>query len=204
MSYGVEDRLQWSIDMQQQHALHYYRSHWDNIKRIEEVDAQAQNNEAMKRLDFSGIDKIIYTELESIHIAQRFRRMRNTKDGLIDPDFSIRFETYGDNPTEYQKLEKSYNGVGSIPQVYGFGITPYGRKVALDSGFKKFYLIDVDSFLKSHFKHNEVEIMERKPNGDGSAGVFFDIDDIKNAGCIISEWPDEQTQPDDPHDITNW
>lgn len=197
MATDMKRRLNWSIKMQEDHALRYYRDYWDGIEKIDEVDSQGKENEAMKRLDFSGIDKIIHTEMGSIHVAQRFRQMRNLENGLKEPDFSLRIETYNDKPTEYQKLKNAHTGIGSTPQVYGFGITPYGRQVAKNNGFKKFYLIDVARFLEVHLDKGIVNIMTKAPNGDGSKGAYFSIDELERHGCIMQMWPDVSTNSND-------
>jgi len=205
MASGMEERLNWSITMQKEHALRYYRNYWNGVERIEEVDAKAKESDAMRRLDFSGIDKIIYTGVQSVHVAQRFRQMRNTDNyGLIEPDFSIRIESYTDKPTEYQKLKEAYNGIGSTPQVYGFGITPHGRQVATSDGFKKFYLIDVDEFLENHFGEGVLKMEGKHPNGDGSMGAYFSIADMEQQDCILEKWPKDNERPDNPGKITSY
>lgn len=200
---ALSDRLTWSIDMQQNHALRYYRDYWD-VEEITEVDKEGKENDSMKRLDYSGIDKIVYTDTKSIHVAQRFRRMRNEGRELVKPDFSIRYETYNSSATEYQKLKENYSGIGNVPDVYGFGITPYGRKVALNSGFKEFHLIDMEDFLTLHFDDEAIEMIGKHPNGDGSMGAYFSISDLEDNGCVIQKWPTVKNRPENIADITEW
>lgn len=188
MSTDMQQRMKWSIDMQERHALSYYKNYWSDIQKITEVDKLGEDSDDMQHLDFSGIDKIIHTKNGSFHIAQRFRQMRNMKDGLKKPDFSLRYETYNDAKTEYQKLKEAYNGLASTPQVYGFGITPHGRQVAKNKGFKEFYLIDFQMFLKNHFD-GRLSIMTKAPNGDGSMGAYFDIAKLEGHDCILEKWP---------------
>lgn len=180
------DRFDWAIDMQKQHALDLYKSYWD-ADAIIEVDDEGQADTAMQHLDFSGLDKVIVQGTKTFHIAQRFRPMRSVSYSRVEePDFSIRESTYGDKPTEYDKLVDNHQAGGWVPNVYGFGITPYGRQVALDDGFEKFYLIDVRVFLDQHLA-GEIEPVGNRPNGDGSRGLYFDIDDLADNGCIIDE-----------------
>lgn len=202
---GMKERMKWAKDMYRFHAPIYYWRFWDDIEEIDDPEAGGESNDKMKRLDFSGIDKIVYTPTNQIHIAQRFRTMRNTDEGLEEPDFSIRVETYNDNPTEYQKLKTAWTGVGNTPSVYAFGITPYGRQVALDEGFNKFFLIDCAEFLRRHFDTNDIEILEEAPNGDGSMGAYFSLQDLHDYGCILKQWPERQPKrPEDPNDIREW
>lgn len=198
----LKDRLQWSIDMQEAHALKRYYEQWD-VNQITEVDKEGEDNEGFKHLDYSGIDKIVHTESGTIHVAQRFRRMRNTDSGLQKPDFSIRYKTYNEERTEYQKLRDNYYGVGNTPGVYGFGITPYGRRVALADGFKEFYLIDMDKFLRLHFDDGVLVEIGKIPNGDGSTGIYFDLDDVEKHGCVIRKWS-RTTKPSNKENILNW
>jgi len=188
MATDMNGRMEWSIDMQEQHALSYYREYWSDTQKITEVDKLGKSSDDMKHLDFSGIDKIIHTKSGTYHVAQRFRQMRNTKEGLKEPDFSLRYETYSDRKTEYQKLKEAHNGVASIPQVYGFGIAPHGREVARQNGFKQFFLIDVQTFLTKHLSNGEIEILDKVPNGDGSVGAYFDLCRIRDSGCVLHEW----------------
>lgn len=172
--------------MQKHHALDLYRSYWD-VDEIVEVDDDGRSDVGMQRLDFSGLDKVIVTGSTTIHIAQRFRRMRSGKHGqLVQPDFSLRETTYNDETTEYDKLVEGFEGIGWTPNVYGFGITSYGRQVAIDDGFELFYLIDVDKFLEMHLDGG-IEPVGNGPNGDGSRGLYFDIDDLADNGCVIDE-----------------
>lgn len=183
---SLQGRLGWSIDMQQDHALGLYRAYWD-VDDIIEVDEVGQSVPAMQLLDFSGLDKVIKVGTKHIHIAQRFRMMRNEGRELTRPDFSLREETYSDGPTEYDKLVDNYTSrFGSVPSVYAFGITTYGRRVALEEGFIEFYLIDLNKFLEEHL-YGPIEPVEGGPNGDGSKGMYFDIDDLADNGCIIDE-----------------
>jgi hypothetical protein len=202
---AFSDRMQWSINMQKEHALDYYHDFWD-VEEIDEVDAEGEEHDGFKRLDFSGIDKIIHTQTQTIHVAQRFRQMRNLKTGLETPDFSLRYETYNDKPTEYQKLKESYNGLGNTPNVYGFGVSPYGRQVGMNDGFEEFYLIDMDQFLQSHFDDSELPEIGKIPNGDNSTGIYFDLEELDMKNCILKHWeePIKPSRPEDPHDITNW
>jgi len=183
------DRMDWSIEMQKRHALDYYRKKWV-VDHITEVDDEGDDHDGFKRLDFSGIDKIVHTERQTIHIAQRFRQMRNTSEGLLKPDFSLRYGTYNGAATEYQKLKESYNGLGNVPQVYGFGIVPHGRQVGRKNGFKEFYLIDLQKFLDLHFGKGEITSLEIAPNGDNSSGIYFDLNQLILKDCIIDCWRD--------------
>ncbi len=202
-SDGFDDRMNWSIEMQQRHALDIYRRYW-NVEKVEEVDKQGDNgDEAMQRMDFSGIDKILYTESGyPVHIAQRFRTPYfDDAKGWTDADFSLRVKSYNDNHVEYQKLIDAYCNAGSIPSVYGFGRTVQGRQPALKEGFREFYLIDLQAFLKAHLEGDIQKVAER-PNGDGSMGAYFDLDELDHEGCILRAY--DFTEPDRPHDITAW
>lgn len=206
---GVDERFQWSLDMQNRHALDIYREFWD-VDEIIEVDKEGdEGDNAMQRLDFSGLDKYILTENDTqFQIAQRFRQPYYDDDaGWSDADFSLRIESYHDDHVEYDKLIENYQTRGaSHPGVYGFGRTESGRQVALENGFTEFYLIDVDSFLQAHLG-GELNIIDEAPNGDGSCGVYFRIDDIREHGCLIAEWDFTSVSmemPDSPGNICAW
>lgn len=198
-----DDRMAWSLEMQQRHAIDIYNRYWD-LDRVIEVDkAGDDGDETMQVLDYSGIDKILITETgHQIHIAQRFRQPYYTdQSGWTDADFSLRFKSYTDNHVEYQKLIDAYTGAGTIPSVYGFGRTVQGRQPAREKGFKEFYLIDLGAFIDNHIEGN-IQIIDKKPNGDGSVGAYFDLSELRREGCILREY--DFTRPKQPHDITAW
>lgn len=189
MSAGFEDRMGWSLDMQKRHAISIYKNHWD-LKRVIEVDELGDAGDAqMQALDYSGIDKIlITTNGYPIHIAQRFRQPYYDEElGWTDADFSLRVSSYQKDYVEYQKLLDAHTGAGSTPSVYGFGRTPQGRQPAREEGFKQFFLIDLPEFLRKHIS-GEIDVVEQAPNGDGSMGAYFDIDDLRDVGCLIAEF----------------
>jgi len=184
---GFRDRLDHSIKMQQQHAIDLYRRHFD-VDKIIEVDVLGQSNEDMQALDFSGIDKIIITgDGRTIHIAQRFRRDYEKGGVWHTPDFSLRVDSYNDAITEYEKVKKAHYGIGSMPNVYGFGRMPYGRQPALQDGFDEFYLINLQELAAEHFDGG-LQAKGPYPNGDGSRGLYFELSDIQKHGCMIQEW----------------
>jgi len=186
---GFKDRLEHSIKMQQRHAIEIYKRFFD-VDKVIEVDVLGQSNDAMQRLDFSGIDKIIITnDGRTIHIAQRFRREYEKDGAWLEPDFSLRVDSYNDEVTEYKKLERAYFGIGSMPDVYGFGRMPYGRQPALQNGFDEFYLINLKQLAVEHFD-GELSAEGPYPNGDGSRGLYFDLDALRESGCMIHGWPD--------------
>jgi hypothetical protein len=205
-----KDRFDHSIEMQQAHALEYYKDFFD-VERVIEVDILGESNRDMKVLDFSGIDKLIITKNKiTIHIAQRFRRDYNKNGEWRTPDFSLRFKSYSDTITEYEKVKKAHYGLASMPTVYGFGRMPYGRKVAIENGFDEFYLINLEALASAHFD-GPLSAEGPKPNGDGSKGLYFDLDDLRQHGCIIHEWPERKSNLQTPQPtkqerekITSW
>lgn len=196
-----KERFKHSIDMQQEHAISYYKDFFD-VKKVIEVDLLGKSNRHMQELDFSGIDKMLVTENGSmIHVAQRFRRDYNEEGEWITPDFSLRYKSYSDATTEYEKVKKAHYGLASMPTVYGFGREPYGREVAEENGFDEFYLIDLEKLAAAHFD-GPLSAEGPKPNGDGSMGLYFELCDLRREDCIIHEWGD--TEKKAKHDITNW
>jgi hypothetical protein len=182
----VSERFEWSIQMQKRHALDIYRQFWD-VEAITEVDAAGDSGQRnMKLLDYSGIDKIVHTKGNGpIQVAQRFRQpYYDSTAGWTDADFSIRVQTYSNQDTEYDKLKRAFNGRGQVPSVYGFGRTPQGRAVARESGFSEFYLIDCQTFLGEHL-NGGLDAACRASNGDGSAALYFDLDELDRHGCVI-------------------
>lgn len=196
-----EDRFRWSIEMQELHAIPLYESHFD-IEEIIEVDKEGDAHRALKLMDFSGLDKIIEVEQgHQIHIAQRFRRpYYDDEQGWTKPDFSIRLQSYDSGASEYDKLLAAHQGWGNVPKVYGFGRAPYGRQVAKANGFEEFYLIDLHRFLTLH-QSGDIELMEKAPNGDGSVGAYFSLDELWSCGCIITSWG-AVAPSSDPESIT--
>jgi len=185
---SFRERFEWSIKMQESHAIELYESYFD-IEEIIEVDKEGDSHRALKVMDFSGIDKIAVVKPGyQVQIAQRFRReYHDSEDGWTAPDFSLRVESYNDGASEYDKLVAAHEGHGSIPNLYGFGRAPYGRQVALGKGFNEFYLINLPHFLNQHLS-GEIEILERAPNGDGSAAVYFDLQELWSHDCIVNSW----------------
>lgn len=184
---GFRDRLDHSIQMQQQHAIDLYDRYF-NTKKIIEIDVLGQSDNDIRALDFSGIDKIVITDDgRNIHIAQRFRREYEKDGAWHTPDFSLRVDSYNDTVTEYEKLRKAHNGIGSMPDVYGFGRMPYGRQPALQNGFDEFYLINLTKLATEHFD-GTLKAEGPHPNGDGSRGLYFDLDDIRKHGCMVHAW----------------
>lgn len=184
-----DDRMDWSLDMQEKHALKIYNEHWDLSNIIEVDKLNRGGDEQMQVLDFSGTDKILITERGfPIHVAQRFRQPYfDNESGWTDADFSLRVSGYEDSYVEYQKLLDAHNGRGTTPSVYGFGQTIQGREEARQDGFKRFYLIDLPKFLELH-SNEKIEPIEKAPNGDGSMGIYFDLADLENSGCIIEQY----------------
>lgn len=202
---GFNQRMDWSLSMQENHALEIYKQHWD-LKDIIEVDKMGDmGNGEMQVLDFSGTDKILITERGfPIHVAQRFRQPYHDDDtGWTDADFSLRFSSYSEDYVEYQKLLDAHKGSGTIPSVYGFGQTVQGRQPALKNGFKRFYLIDLPAFLDTHL-NGEISAVEKAPNGDGSMGIYFDLNELERCGCVIKkyDWPVHGTNTQS--DIEEW
>lgn len=188
-----EERFKHSIAMQP-HAVEYY-SEYLNIKKVINVDALGQSDNDMKTLDFSGIDNLIVTEDDTIiHIAQRFRRDYDKDGEWVTPDFSLRYKSYSDGQTEYEKVKKAHYGISSMPNLYGFGREPYGREVAEENGFDEFYLIDLETLAAAHFE-GSLSGKGPHPNGDGSMGLYFDLDDLRRHDCIICEWCEAESVP---------
>lgn len=128
--------------------------------------------------------------------------------------FTVRRRRFSGATTEFEKrkkqIEENYLYPRYTVQAYtdGFdflnaGIVKTKQLINfIDTGVKgkdymirdthnaDFYVVD---WLDIDAKHS-VKIHNRD----------IDIDDIENPGCVISERPDEQTQPDKPHNITNW
>jgi len=182
------DRMEWSLDIQERHALEIYHRHWD-VDRIIEVDKLGQTDDDMQVLDFSGTDKIVITDDGyPIHIAQRFRQpYYDDETGWTDADFSLRLQSYNSDHVEYQKLLDAYTGHGTIPSVYAFGRTVQGRQPALEHGFKEFYLIDLPVFIRKHLA-DDIPPIEKAPNGDGSMAYYFNLDCLSTADCIIEKY----------------
>jgi len=199
---SFEERFQWSIEMQELHAIPLYESYF-NVEAIIEVDKAGSaeedteteddetedSDQPFKMMDISGLDKIIMVEPGyPVHVAQRFRRpYHDDEEGWTEPDFSLRLKSYGEGASEYHKLRAAYQGYGNVPALYGFGRAPYGRQVAKAQGFDEFYLIDLHRFLSQHL-HGGLNALERAPNGDGSMGLYFDLDELWSRDCIIKAW----------------
>lgn len=181
-----EDRMSWSLKYQEQHAIEYYKDHWGvRDTDIFELDAEGAENNLAQLLDFSGWDKIVWTDDAMVQVAQRFRRPRNS--GV---DFSLRSTAGGEQASEYDKLIANYQGLGSVPGVYAFGIT---TGLGVSHGFRDFYLIDLELFLEKLLDGGITSIGEF-PNRDGSKAKYYSLDTLKRNGCIIRHWGRE----DDP------
>lgn len=194
---SFKDRFQWSIEMQELHAIPLYKSYFDveDIIEVDELgdadeDAGAEDpDRAFELMDISGLDKIIIVKPGyPVHVAQRFRQpYHDDKEGWTKPDFSLRLKSFDEGASEYDKLCEAHQRHGNVPAVYGFGRAPYGRQVAKAQGFDEFYLIDLHRFLDQHL-HGALDVMNRAPNGDGSVGVYFSLDELWSHDCIIKAW----------------
>ena len=185
------DRFEWSLEMQSRHALDYYREYFD-IEDIIQIDSVADQNKELKSMDYSGLDTVLYNARGlPIHVAQRFRMKYYDKneDKYCDPDFSLRYVSYDGETSEYEKLKKAHKHQHvSPPSIYAFGITEYGRQPAVTNGFESFFLIDLHKFLRRHLEHGWLTELEVTPNGDGSEGIYFSLEDLQQSGCILKSW----------------
>lgn len=186
---NLEGRKSWSLKMQERFAIDIYKAYWCiSEEQITEVDAYAEHEEAAMAIDASGIDKVVEPATGVRHIAQRFRTLREFKNGkVIDPDFSIRISTYGGHETEYDKLLNAYRNNGNVPKIYTFGIgASVSKEDCLQSGFKDFYFLKLERFLKL-LDSNKLQASSSRDNKDGSKGLYFHIQDLRDNYIIQDE-----------------
>lgn len=177
------------MKMQERFAIPIYKEYWSlSDEEITEVDIHAETEHAALEMDMSGIDKIVKPLTGVRHIAQRFRTLSEIKGGrVVDPDFSIRTSTYGDEDTEYDKLMNAHRNGGQVPKVYTFGIgAAVSKSDCLESGFKDFYFLKLPRFLKL-VDHGKVKACQSHPNGDGTKALYFEIQDLRDNRIIQNE-----------------
>jgi hypothetical protein len=184
-----DERMEWSLEMQRRYAIPVYKNYWAlSDEQITEVDDAGTEETAAKKIDASGIDKIVEPSTGVRHIAQRFRTPERFGSGeLVDPDFSLRVSSYTDRQTEYDKLLNAYRNGGNVPKIYTFGVAAdVSKSQSRETGFKAFYFIDLHAFLKQ-FESGHIQPCSCYPNGDGSEALYFDIGDLREQGVIQDE-----------------
>ena len=187
---GFEDRDEWALKMQAKYAVPIYREYWAvNNEQITEVDKCGKTEDAARVFDtMGGTDKAITPSTGMRHVAQRFRTRTQADDGYVySTDFSIRTSSYTGADTEYDKLLNSYRNDGNVPAIYSFGVADgFDKQEALGSGFRDFYFLDLERFLKL-VDNNQLEPVSCYPNGDGSEGLYFSVDSLRDNGIIRDE-----------------
>lgn len=169
----------------------YWQASRNDIDEIDKMgtDSAAGGQQLARRIDFSGIDKMIRAANADIHLAQRFRS--NSDDYSVG--FTIRSKTGGDARSERERLMDNYLNKGNYPRVYSLGIALENRRTLESDGFERFYLVDVSVFLNA--LHNEtIEPSNAFDNGDGSAGEAYDIADLVGIGAIDEVWDRQELE----------
>jgi len=181
--------MNWALEMQKRFAIPIYKHYWAlSDAQITEVDAHAETEEAAQKIDASGIDKVVEPETGVRHVAQRFRTLGEGEGGqILEPDFSVRVSTYSDQETEYDKLLNAHRNGGNVPKIYTFGVgASTSKQDCLRSGFKDFYFLDLHRFLEL-FDRGHIQACASHPNDDGSKGLYFDIEQLRDTDTIQAE-----------------
>lgn len=211
-SKGVEEMLtnqKWALQMQEKHAVQYYKEHWNGCEVIE-IDSLGFNSngegtgEALKNFDYSGMDKAVIDKNGSlILIAQRIRPDTlkfSDDDDSYGVDFSFRTQCRGDYKAELEKLRLAKQNKHAAVPVYAFGIADVckdkdkhtslnWRSIALERGMKYFAIYDLNKLLTDFF-NDEIPYNEPGGNGDGTEGIYINLKDIDE--YVIRKWEDNE------------
>lgn len=178
MSSYKPKRHEWAIKVQENCAMPIYRQIWTGCQ-IEEVDKIGMNgNDFAKRRDFSGLDKIILLHGNEIHLAQRFRGYEPIEKRYSKGyDFSLRYNTpglIGTKEAEYFKLVEAIKTDVWFPNKYIWGVTKTDDP---KSGFEILNIYNVRKMMTAII-NKEVKPIGVYPNGDGSSGIYFKLNDL--------------------------
>lgn len=182
-----QSRKEWALGLDEQ-AEQYYAEYWDvadhQIGDLEgafegEYDASDEGRVA-QWMDFTGIDKLVDCHDQIIPVAQRFR-----PDDRDQVDFSLRTSNgTGARPSEFTKITTGFAESGLFPEVYAFGVVDTET-----DEFRNFALISV-SRLCSALELGEIGGEGPYPSSHGTEALYFPIDELRDAGCILAEWID--------------
>lgn len=183
----------WQQKMQKRHAIPIYKDYWRATSDdIEEVDSMGETNDFAKRLDYSGLDKLIHDKNTDIHLAQRFRR-----PSRFQVDFSLRMTTTGGRKSEYYKLQEAYENGHYIPTRYAFGVGKDDGEDGVNEGFDFFCLIDNRVFVQK-LVDGEIEPCEtHQNNGDNKQAAYFSLDKLRKHNLMIREWDNDDFEQED-------
>jgi len=193
-------RHKWEKEVQQKYALDIYKRVWPGCD-VTEIDLETDTSVSLKKLDFSGLDKLVIWRGVSYHIAQRFRGPREDGDVV---DFSFRYKTPdnkgGIRKAEFFNLKNAYNNNGWMPNFYVFGITVNGPSELnqRDSGgFLVLYIYELKRMIKAIVdgRLKEIGVYRNSKGGvwDGSSGIYYALDDLTEFEfyrCFWGDWPD--------------
>jgi len=212
---GFDDDHDFSIKMQERHALDIYREAYGGCK-IHQNDKKALNEDIARLLDFGDVDKIIEpaNSGSNIFLAQRFRRNRDP----YPTDFTLRCEREGtDEKIEYDRLMDGYNRDDSVyPKRYAFGVC---ADDPINNGFRHLSVIDTTRLIK---KIISGELPEKGPKKnkdgdgeyDGTKFYIYPVHELKPQDLVVWDWrpdtgvtwyrSDVKKRPSKPHKITSW
>lgn len=174
----------WQADVQTDFAVGLYNDIWDDCQVIEN-DSYGDDEYVARMLDYGDVDKIIrINQLDSIHMAQRFRKPYYCKsDGIWkDPDFTLRYDRpTSDKPVEYQRLMSAHGSASSAyPRRYAFA------RVYNDAtrGPYEMYILDVDALIAG-IKSGDVPRSDERTTNEGQVFCAYSLRDIADAGAIV-------------------
>jgi len=176
----------WQADVQTDFAVGLYNDIWDDCRVIEN-DTHGNDEYVARMLDYGDVDKIIrINQLDSIHMAQRFRKPYYCKSDCIwkDPDFTLRYDRPMSNkPVEYQRLMSAHDSASSAyPRRYAFA------RVYNDAtrGPYEMYILDVDALIAG-IKSGDIPRSDEKTTEEGQVFYAYSLSDIADAGAIVHE-----------------
>ena len=174
---SFQDRYTEAIDMQKRFAIDIYKQVWPGC---EVLPVDEQETEWSKKLDYSGVDKIILIDgCTRIDLPQRFR---NKNSGS---DFTIRCSLPNGKRTEAHKLAKTYKEHRDhFPKFYALGVYDGKNK---SKGFEDFYIINLRD-LWDKAKEGHVNSERKIAHGSKEEFAIFEKEELARLDLIHYQW----------------
>jgi len=147
----------------------------DNVVSVEtEKDGEydPDNMDSTKLLDYNGIDWLVRKDDLTVPVGQRIRTG-------VDRDMTLRAKNGTGNTSEAQSIPAGIEQGGLFPRDYLLGMRE-------SFNLHTAYLIDTRVLLALS-ESGQIHEMYRE-NDDGSAYYQYDLQEVKDMGCVKEEW----------------
>lgn len=186
MTRGFHERRSWAAKMHERHLSPAMAAYWD----VPVDDIQAMHGESAGALSADktgGIDAIVQSANSApVFVAQRVRTLRQFRNQLRRPDFSLRVQTATGDDSEFVRLLNAYRTGRDLPSCYLFGITKASdRQSSLEQGLSVLIWIDTFELLAS-IDTGELQT-EPYDCQTGEVTNYYTLEDLRDCDCIIAE-----------------